>query len=73
MGWKYNIITSGAACQSVLFVMRKFMQMHFYYLTYFFYLQGAEFELDNIKKLSKEYAEAKELAFAGARISNFTH
>ena len=42
------------------------MQMHFYYLTYFFYLQGAEFELDNIKKLSKEYAEAKELAFAGA-------
>ncbi|XP_039850936.1 uncharacterized protein LOC120709378 isoform X2 [Panicum virgatum] len=28
--------------------------------------QGAEFELDSIKKLSKEYAEAKELAFAEA-------
>ena len=40
--------------------------MHFYYLTHFIYLQGAEFELDSIKKLSKEYAEAKELALAGA-------
>jgi len=40
--------------------------VHFYYLTHFIYLQGAEFELDSIKKLSKEYAEAKELALAGA-------
>jgi len=53
IGWKYNSITSGAACQSILFVMRKF-------------IQGAEFELDSIKKLSKEYAEAKELALAEA-------
>jgi len=28
--------------------------------------KGAEFELDSIKKLSKEYAEAKELALAEA-------
>jgi len=40
--------------------------VHFYYLTHFIYLQGAEFELDSIKKLSKEYAEAKELALAEA-------
>ena len=30
IGWKYNSITSGAACQSILFVMRKFMQVHFF-------------------------------------------
>ncbi|CAD6251473.1 unnamed protein product [Miscanthus lutarioriparius] len=54
LGWKYIITETKGSLQSLSFICNTEI------------MQGAEFELDSIKKMSKEYAEAKELALAEA-------
>ncbi|CAD6335882.1 unnamed protein product [Miscanthus lutarioriparius] len=54
LGWKYIITETKGSLQSLSFICNTEI------------MQGAEFELDSIKKLSKESAEANELALAGA-------